>query len=178
MDHVDVVGIVLLRPKLICDPPAVRRPREVLGLGSEHAVLWSRDGRSIAYVRRQNFGTYRSGDLRVADLSGQVRTVVRAADAYGGSIAGIAWTRPPAGTRYRRARPRVLSTVRDDGLTAPWTITRLAPDGERVAYVSCGRVFVWTPSTRAVGQAEPVASLSRAAPCTATTTPFGSTRSR
>ncbi len=46
-----------------------------------------------------------------------------------------------------------------DGVTAPWPIERVAADGGRVLYVSCGHVFLWTPATRAVRQAEPAASL-------------------
>jgi uncharacterized cupin superfamily protein len=88
-------------------------------------------------------------------LSGAIRTLVRSVGPYGGGISGLAWTRPPAGVRYRTPRARVLARVRNDGLTAPWSITRLATDGERVAYVSCGHVFVWTPSTRGTWECRP-----------------------
>lgn len=123
-------------------------------------VVWSPDGMSLAYVTRPDLFDYYTGDLKVASSSGVVRTIVHAAGDYGGNIAELAWTRPPPRTSYRKPAPRVVATVGDDALTAPWKIERIATDGERVAYVSCGHVFVWTPSTRAVRQAEPDASLS------------------
>jgi hypothetical protein len=53
----------------------------------------------------------------------------------------------------------VLAAVSSDGLTAPWPIRRLAADGDRLAYISCDHLFVWTPATQAVVQAEPSSSL-------------------
>jgi len=132
----------------------------LLVAGYPDETAWSRDGRSLAYVTRTSLGTYIRHDLRVVDLSGTVRTVVRSSGQYGGSISGAAWTRTPTATHYRRPQARVLATVRDDGLTAPWPVVGLAADGGRVAYVSCGHVFVWTPSTRAVVQSEPATGLS------------------
>lgn len=121
-------------------------------------AAWSPDGRSLAYVGPEAVDS--RGDLRVVDVAGGSRTIVRAAGAYGGWISDLRWTRAPAGAQYQAPRPRHIATVRDDGLTAPWPIVRIAADGEHVAYVSCGHVFVWTPSTRSVVQTEPMASLS------------------
>jgi WD40 repeat protein len=123
-------------------------------------AVWSPDGKSLAYVTRPDLFDYYTGDLRVASVSGAVRTLVHDADDYGGNIAELAWTRPPPGTAYRKPAIRVIATVGDNTLTAPWAITRIAADGDRVAYTACGHVFVWTPSTRAVVQAEPDMSLS------------------
>jgi hypothetical protein len=53
----------------------------------------------------------------------------------------------------------VLAAVSSDGLTAPWPITRLAADAGSLAYISCDHLFVWTPATQAVVQAEPSSSL-------------------
>jgi WD40-like Beta Propeller Repeat len=123
-------------------------------------MAWSPDGKSLAYVARSNLFDYFSADLKIASPSGAVRTIVHADGDYGGNISELAWTRSPPGTRYRKPSARVPATVGDDALAAPWPITRIAADGERVAYVSCGHVFVWTPSARSIVQAEPAASLS------------------
>lgn len=120
---------------------------------------WSPDGRFLAYLPR-DLGYYSNSYLRVVTLTGAVRTVVSPAGRYGGDVSQFAWTRLPSGARYQRAQPRVLAAVRADGLTARWPIDHLAADGERVAYTSCGHVFVWTPAARTVVQAEPNSSSS------------------
>jgi Tol biopolymer transport system component len=124
-------------------------------------VAWAPSGREIAYVldTSSRLLDHRS-DLRVATVGGAIRTLVPAAGTYGGRICCVAWTRPPRGTSYRPAAPRSLAAVSGDGLVAGAPVTRLAADGDRVAYVSCGHVFVWTPATGEVEQAEPQASLS------------------
>jgi len=125
------------------------------------AGAWSPDGRFLAYLTQLSFPyIYANSDLRVVTLAGKTRTLVSARGSYGGDLSQLAWTRVPNGVHYRRAQARVLAAVRDDGLTAPWPIMRLAADGERVAYIGCGHVFVWTPAARTVVQAEPDSSLS------------------
>jgi hypothetical protein len=132
-------------------------------LTSEQAAIgrWSPDGRYLAYLTPARYlGVYANSDLRVLTPAGDSRTLVAADGAYGGDVAAdFAWTQVSKGDRYRPPQPRSLATVRDDDLTAPWPITRLAADGARVAYTSCGHVFVWTPATREVVQAEPNSSL-------------------
>lgn len=144
----------------------VVRTRLIANGGDLH---WSPDGREFAYAAiAEDSGLQTTGfDLRVGSLTGPAATVVAAAGDYGGWIdrsywspPGWAWTRPPAGTRFRLAPPRSIASVSGNELTAPWAITRLAADGGRVAYVSCGHVFVWTPASGVVVQAEPVASMS------------------
>ncbi len=120
---------------------------------------WSSDGRSIAYVVGLQLPDYRSGDLKIADLSGSVRTVVRASGEAGGQIYLYAWIRPRGPLHYRPPEPRSAATVSGQELVSPWKIERLATDGGRIAYVSCGHIFVWTPATGDVRQAEPAASL-------------------
>src|SRR5690348_4250206 len=78
------------------------------------AVAWSPDGRSLAYVTRPDLFDYYSGDLKIVSLAGAVRTIVHDAGNYGGKITELAWTRPPAATRYRKPTPRVLAAVSDD----------------------------------------------------------------
>jgi len=126
------------------------------------AATWSPDGRALAYfVRAGNGGLpYNTGyDLRLVTPDGTARTVAAAAGDYGGNIGGLVWTRPPMGVHYRPVVPRTAATVSADQLVAPWPITVLVADGGRVAYVSCGHVFVWTPATVTVEQEDPVASL-------------------
>jgi Tol biopolymer transport system component len=132
-------------------------------LTSDQAAIgrWSPYGRQLAYLT----GTFLSyfstkSALRVVNLAGQTHTLVTSAGPYGGNVSGPTWTRVPNGVRYRPAQPRVLARTNEDGLTASWTITRLAADGDRIAYIACGHVFVWTPSTKTIVQAEPSSSLS------------------
>jgi Tol biopolymer transport system component len=134
----------------------------ILTTDSATALAWSPDGGRLAYVRQRpkEYGLYPTTELRVVDRRGTARTVVASAAAYGGVISEIAWTRPPARLRSRRPERRSLATVSPDGLTARWPIQRLAADGGRVAYLSCGHAFVWTPARGSVEQAEPQASLS------------------
>jgi hypothetical protein len=124
---------------------------------------WSPNGRALAYLVGTGALTdWTSSDLVITNLSGVTRTVIRGSRRYGGSIGEPVWTRPPAGLRYRRPAPRSVAVVSPDGLIAPWPIERLASEGDRVAYVSCGHIFVWTPSSRNVVQTEPSASLAPA----------------
>jgi hypothetical protein len=130
-------------------------------LSSDHNYrpLWSADGQSIAYVVGLHQWDYRSGDLKIADLSGTVRTVVDASGMAGGQLSLSGWIRPHRALHYRPPEPRSGPTVSRLELVSPWKIQRLATDGERIAYVSCGHIFVWTPAAEAVRQAEPAASL-------------------
>ena len=127
-------------------------------------LSWSPDGREFAYVTVADGSNNDLGgdDLRVGTLAGPAKTVVAAAADYGGSFGGWVWTRPPAGTRYRAPVSRSIATVSADQLVAPWPIARLVADGDRVAYLSCGHVFVWTPTSQTVVQAEPFPSMSPA----------------
>jgi Tol biopolymer transport system component len=138
-------------------------------LSSDRVIgsAWSPDGRSIAYVAVRPASQWvfaLGGDLKLASVSGQVRTLISAAGQYGGEIGNIRWTRPPAGIRYRAAVGRSIASSAPDQLTAPWPIERLATDGGRIAYVSCGHVFVWTPATGEVAQADLEASMSPSCP--------------
>jgi Tol biopolymer transport system component len=130
-------------------------------LSSDHTLepTWSPDGRSIAYVVRLDLPDYYDGDLKIADLSGTVRTVVDASGVAGGQMDLSGWIRPRGTLRYRPPAPRSAPTVSGQELVSPWKIERIAADGGRIAYVSCGHIFVWTPATGDVRQAEPAASL-------------------
>jgi Tol biopolymer transport system component len=120
---------------------------------------WSPDARSIAYVVRLDLPDFHDGDLRISDLSGPVRTVVDASGVAGGQIDLSGWIRPRGRLHYRPPMSRSAATVSGQELVSPWKIERIATDGGRIAYVSCGHIFVWTPATGDVRQAEPAASL-------------------
>lgn len=141
---------------------AHRGAARLLTRDSAGTAAWSPDGRQLAYTTSSQAPDYdyAASDLRVATVGAGVRTLVTAAGDRGGSIGGLVWTRPPAGARYRQPAKRTIASVTADQLVAPWSITKLAADGARVAYVSCGHVFAWTPSSGVVVQAEPAASLS------------------
>jgi Tol biopolymer transport system component len=130
-------------------------------LSADHpaSLAWSGDGRSIAYVAANPYageGAY----LRTATIDGQIRTVVAGSGFAGGNLRSVAWTRLPASVDYRPVVQRVAATVLSaTSLVARWPIERIAADDARVAYVSCGHVFVWTPGTGSVVQIEPAATL-------------------
>jgi len=74
-------------------------------------------------------------------------TCTRSSDhAYGGQIVSLAWTRPPRGIHYRPPTAAPAARVAPDSVLADGVIDRLAVDGNRVAYVSCLRVDVWSPA--------------------------------
>ena len=127
-----------------------------------YQLAWAPDGRSLAYIQGDvNDREYvESGDLRTVTLSGRVTTVVDADRAYGGRMVSLAWVRSPTSVRYRKPEPAPANRVSADGVLADWPVERLAADGDRVAYGTCGRVFVWTPGSGAPSQPEEVASLS------------------
>jgi hypothetical protein len=129
-------------------------------LTSDHAkeLTWSPNGRAIAYVVDLKLPDYSSGDLKVASTSGAVRMLVAASATGGGEMRSLGWIRPSGGVRYRPPGTRSVATVSAGQLASPWKIERIATDGGRVAYVTCGRIFVWTPATSDVSQAEPTAS--------------------
>jgi hypothetical protein len=136
---------------------AATKRRRRLSRENGFDLEWSPDGQTLAYIEGavSPFGdTESAGDLRTVTLSGHVRTVVAADRRYGGQIVALAWTRPPAGTRYR-------APADDDGVFAGGPVSALAADGERVAYGACRDVFAWTPTAAKTEQIDPPSS----APC-------------
>ena len=129
------------------------------GLDGNSPVVWSPNGRSVVYRVVEPASWWWGGDLRLATLSGQVRTIVAAAGTAGGLLQSLVWISPKGTRRYRRPQPRSVASVSPDELVAPWPVDRIAADGARVLYATCGHLFAWTPTTGAVVQAEPEASL-------------------
>jgi dipeptidyl aminopeptidase/acylaminoacyl peptidase len=140
------------------------RARRELGSPGAVGLAWSPNGQSLAYGiaagGSTNFGP--SVDVRLTTLSGSTRTVVAGGGTLGGTVRGFAWMRPPLTVAFRRPASRSLATIAADRLVAPWPIERIASDGTRVAYTTCGHVFVWTPSAGEVVQREATTSLSPA----------------
>ena len=124
-----------------------------------HVLRWAPDARSVAFVggRGQiNEELFESGDLQVVTLAGRLSTTVEQDRPYGGRIVDLAWTRPPAGIRYRKAEADPA-----DGLVAGGPIDRLAADGGRVAFSACQHVYAWTPASgeiTALGHTVPLSS--------------------
>ncbi|HEU5279616.1 MAG TPA: hypothetical protein VFU26_12020 [Gaiellaceae bacterium] len=133
--------------------------RRVLTASHATEVAWAPDDRALAFVVNTRITNFSSGDLKVVTTSGSVRTLLRASSDRGGSIGELSWIRPNRKLRYRPAEERRAATVSPQTLEAPWPIGRLAADGDRVAYTTCGHLFVWTPQTGSVSQVEPAASL-------------------
>lgn len=129
---------------------------------SEHGsqIVWSPDDRSVAFVVDMGWPMFFGGDVQIAaTASGRVRTVLHGSGDFGGYAGGLSWTVPSGKPRYRLAVPRHAAIISPLELEAPWPIGRLVADGRRVAYTTCGRLFVWTPATGSLTQPEPDASL-------------------
>jgi hypothetical protein len=130
-----------------------------LARGEGFGLAWSPQGDKIAYVLGTlSYAFPTGGEVRTVTLSGRVRTVVAGGGAYTGDIFGLAWTRPPAGIRYRAPQQVPLQRVLRDELVARDTVGAIATDGGRVAYVACGKVFVWTPASGNVVPVDPTSS--------------------
>jgi len=124
----------------------LRRLTEQVGF----ALRWAPDSKSLAFVRGRGplvDSGFESDDLQRITLAGRVTTVVDENRAHGGTIVDLAWTRPPAGVRYRASEPASPTRVAPLGLLAGGQIQRLAADGKRVAFNVCGDVYAWTPAS-------------------------------
>jgi hypothetical protein len=128
-------------------------------IGDSYGPSWSPDGTTLAYVAVSGPTWFRSRDLKLVTLSGIVKTLVRSGGDFGGSIYSLTWMRPAAGSHFRSAPARKGPALTPNELHSPWSVTSIAADGGRVAYASCGHVFVWTPASMQVVQAEPIASM-------------------
>jgi hypothetical protein len=129
----------------------LHRSDEPTGLG----VSWAPDGRTVAYVMgRDTYAsaswTRLSGDLRTVTTSGRVRTLVRADRAYGGAMRAVAWVKAVRGYRYGPPDPYPADLVSPSGVLAGGPIERLAADGDRVAFLACEAIVVWTPAAGAI----------------------------
>ena len=134
------------RTRLLTSETAFGQYRRPVGFA------WSPDGRSLAYVP----GTVhpevvRTGPLRTVTLAGATRTIVDANRAYGGHMLSVAWVRVPAGARYRQPEHVPMTRADRDGVLASGPVVRLAADGERVAFQSCGYISVWSTATGEAG---------------------------
>ena len=105
--------------------------------------MWAPDGRSVVYRLSTGLITPAASVIfGPLSLGRAVRTLLRADGPHAGDVIPLAWTRPPAVTSYRSRGGGAPATVGPSVLTARSPVTRLAADGNRVAFVSCGHVFV------------------------------------
>jgi Tol biopolymer transport system component len=138
-------------------------PRRLADVTGYISLFWAPDARSIAVAELFN-------QLELVSLSGATRTLLRVGDptvvpqSFGRDVSTdfitvVGWTQPPRRPHYHRLQPLQRATVEPAALTAPWPVDQLAADGHAVAYAACGRIFVWTPSTRALVTADGQSSL-------------------
>jgi dipeptidyl aminopeptidase/acylaminoacyl peptidase len=123
------------------------------GLG----LAWAPGGRTLAYI--QGFvkpfdGGIENADLRVTSPRGRGRTLVSSNRAFGGRMVSIAWAPSPVGLHYGRPATAPARRATPTSLLAPGTVSGLAADGERVAFIACQGVYVWTPASGDVVTAE------------------------
>lgn len=112
------------------------------------SLAWSPDSRALAYVEGSiGLDVADTGDVRIVTLAGRDREAIDAADAYGGQIEAVAWTRVPTSTVYRP--PEAAS-----GVYAGGPVAHLASDKEQVAFAACLHVFAWAPTTDALRQVD------------------------
>jgi Tol biopolymer transport system component len=127
-------------------------------------LVWSPDGRRFVFgtnLQDVDGITYGASDLQVGSVGTAPRTIVSAGGNYGGFVSDPMWIVAPPGMRFPHAVGRTLATTTKDELTtyAPDPVERIAADGGRVAYLSCGHIFVWKPADGSVVQTESVLSL-------------------
>jgi hypothetical protein len=115
-----------------------------------HDISWSRDG-TLVYAQggeSTNADAMTTGNVQSVTPKGHIRDLVWGSKPYGGQIVSTAWTTPARTVRYRS--PQAV-----DGTFAGGPVQELAADGDRVAFIACGGVFVWTRATGAVTPVEP-----------------------
>jgi hypothetical protein len=116
-----------------------------------NGISWSPDGRTLLYVQggeSTNGDAISTGNVRTVTPSGHIRDIVWGSKPYGGQIVSAAWTTAPLSVRYR-------SPQSVDGAFAGGPVQEIAADGGRVAFIACGGVSVWTPTTGAVTAVAP-----------------------
>jgi hypothetical protein len=110
---------------------------------SGHGITWAPDGRSVVFVQgcQDAAGeSLTSGDVQTITPTGHVHTLVSASKPGGGQIVSANWAAVPANVRYLAPQPVT-------GVFAGGPVQKLAADGDRVGFASCGRVSVWDEAT-------------------------------
>lgn len=122
--------------------------------GPAKGLTWSSDGRELLYVQRDDSSggdSIWTGDVRTVTPAGHVRVIVSRSAPYGGQIVAAAWAAPPRGVTFK-------SPARLDGVFAGGPVQKLAADGNRLAYASCGGVSVWNAATNATAAVQTTGS--------------------
>jgi len=112
---------------------------------SGHGISWAPDGRSVVFVQgcQDAAGeSLTSGDVQTITPAGHVHTLVAASKPGGGQIVAADWVSIPTAVSYRAPQPVT-------GVFAGGPVQKLAADGDRVGFASCGRVSVWDEATSA-----------------------------
>lgn len=147
-----VLGVTLASGLAIIDVHTYR-VRIVRG-GAAKGLAWSPDGRQLLYVQRNDSSdgdSITTGDVRTVTPGGHVRVIVSRSAAYGGQIVAAAWATPPRGVKFK-------SPAHLDGVFAGGPVQKLAADGDRLAYASCGGVSVWNAATNATAAVQATGS--------------------
>ena len=113
-------------------------------------LQWSPDGTMLAYVDCCTGSAIGVGDIRTVTLAGRLRTVVPGTDA--GYVSDLEWTRAARALAYRPA----ATYSSHDGVDTTTPVTLLAADGNRVAYTTCGGMYLWTPADGSVAAGPPL----------------------
>ena len=146
-----LLGVTFASALAILD---LRRHRVRLVTGSAHDLAWSPDGRQLLYVQRSDSSdgdSITTGDVRTVTPDGHVRVIVSRSAPYGGQIVAAAWAAPPRGVKFK-------SPAHLDGVFAGGPVQKLAADGDRLAYASCGGVYVWNAATNATAAVQATGS--------------------
>jgi WD40-like Beta Propeller Repeat len=123
----------------------LRRKTVRIVADSAHGLAWSPDGRRLLYVQGhepRDADSIATADVRTVTPDGHIRVIVSRSAPYGGQIVAAAWVAPPRGIVFKPPEPL-------DGVFAGGPVQKLAADGDRVAYASCGGVSVWNAATDA-----------------------------
>jgi hypothetical protein len=106
-------------------------------------ISWAPEGRSVLFLQScqdSDGGSLSSGDVQTISPAGHIHTLISASKPGGGQIVSASWATAPAGVRYRAPQPVT-------GVFAGGPVKKLAADGDRVAFATCGRVSVWNATT-------------------------------
>src|SRR5262249_3018530 len=119
--------------------------------GGARDLAWSPDGRQLLYVQRSDSSdedSISTGDVRTVTPGGRVRVIISRSARYGGQIVAAPGTTPPGGVSF-------TPPTHADGVFAGGPVQKLAADGNRVGFASCGGVSVWNATDNTTTAVQP-----------------------